>query len=103
MFLALKKIIRIFIPPVCRICFAILAGIKGKILMGSKQIRKYKHRSGIKRIFILANGPSLNDTLTRHKDILKETECVAVNMFAYTDFFIEIKPLWYVLADPAFF
>lgn len=55
------------------------------------------------RIIILANGPSLADTINNHMKFLKSAPCMAVNFAAIADDFRELKPRYYVLADPHFF
>jgi len=54
-------------------------------------------------IIILGNGPSLNDTMRDHADSLKKNTLLAVNYSANTPVFTELKPEFYVLADPHFF
>lgn len=54
-------------------------------------------------IVILANGPSLNDTMARHADMLKSSVTMAVNFAANTDLFFELRPRYYVMVDPVFF
>lgn len=54
-------------------------------------------------IVILANGPSLNDTMARHTDILKNSVTMAVNFAANTDMFFDLRPRYYVMVDPVFF
>lgn len=51
----------------------------------------------------MANGPSLNDTIAQHLDILRRSNTMAVNFAALSEAFFEIRPEWYVLADPLFF
>lgn len=68
------------------------------------------HRSTISKvanhndsIIIMGNGPSLNDTISQHGDILKSTPTLAVNFAANAPQFTELRPRFYVLADPHFF
>lgn len=55
------------------------------------------------RIIIMGNGPSLNQTIGEHLDLLSSTPAMAVNFAANAPVFREIKPRFYVLADPYFF
>lgn len=55
------------------------------------------------RIVILGNGPSLNDTIRDHIVQLKALPLMAVNFAANAPIFKELKPQFYVLADPHFF
>lgn len=54
-------------------------------------------------IVILANGPSLNDTMALHADLLKSSVTMAVNFAANTDMFFELRPRYYVMVDAVFF
>lgn len=54
-------------------------------------------------IIIMGNGPSLNDTIANHRDKLLTTPTLAVNFAANAPEFRELKPRFYVLADPHFF
>lgn len=58
---------------------------------------------GLDKVIILGNGPSLKDTLAQFGDVIKNTPSVAVNFMANTPQFFEIRPDYYVLADPLFF
>lgn len=55
------------------------------------------------RIIIMGNGPSLNETIEAHADILQSMPTMAVNFAANAPIFREIRPRFYVLADPYFF
>lgn len=55
------------------------------------------------RLLILANGPSLADTIRNNRSFLKSAPTLAVNFAAIADDFLELKPRYYVLADPHFF
>ena len=54
-------------------------------------------------IIILGNGPSLKDTLSRHSAEICRRPVLAVNFMANAPQFREIRPDYYVLADPHFF
>lgn len=55
------------------------------------------------RIIILGNGPSLNQTIADHMDVLVSTPTMAVNFFANTPVFRQLRPRYYILVDPLFF
>lgn len=55
------------------------------------------------KIIVMGNGPSLNDTIAQHLDTLRHSDTLAVNFAALADVFFDIKPAYYVLADPLFF
>lgn len=54
-------------------------------------------------LVILGNGPSLNDTMSKHAGFLKQRQLLAVNFAANTPVFTELKPCYYMLTDPVFF
>lgn len=54
-------------------------------------------------LIILANGPSLNDTLQNHSQTLQQADLLAVNFGAISPHFHVLRPKYYVLADPLFF
>lgn len=54
-------------------------------------------------LVILANGPSLRETLDSYAERLAVMPTMAVNFAANTEDFRQIKPKYYVLADPHFF
>jgi len=62
-----------------------------------------KKISDADRIIIMGNGPSLSSTITNQGDILRKSRTMAVNFAANTPVFREIRPRFYVLADPYFF
>lgn len=53
-------------------------------------------------LVILANGPSLNKTVTDHRDFLDSRTLLAVNFCATSPMFTELKPELYLIADPLF-
>ena len=55
------------------------------------------------RLFVLATGPSFNNDLKCYKDEICSNDSVAMNMFATTPLFEELKPRVYLLADPLWF
>lgn len=65
----------------------------------------YREELTGKRVYILANGPSLNSDLVnllKDKTFEKSIKCVT-NFFANSDIFCKLKPSIYILADPKFF
>lgn len=51
---------------------------------------------------ILANGPSLQTTVSSHRDFLEGKALMAVNFFAVSEEFTQLKPEYYLIADPLF-
>lgn len=56
-----------------------------------------------RRLVILANGPSLRGTIDTRGDLLSHMTAMAVNFFANTPEFEQLRPQLYILADPHFF
>ena len=75
-----------------------------KIALQSKQcgIRPHDPAEG-DTLIVLANGPSLRDTIVNHGAMLAKRPTLAVNFAANADSFALLKPRYYVLADPHFF
>lgn len=59
------------------------------------------HRGG--RIIVMGNGPSLNDAIANHADVIASTPSMAVNFAALSPALSRLRPEYYVLADPHFF
>jgi len=55
------------------------------------------------KIFILGNGPSLNENLSNDIELLKNNDTFCVNSFCFTDYFNAIKPKYYIFLDPRYF
>lgn len=73
-----------------------------KIMIQSRRPSvKRQPRSG--RMIILGNGPSLAKTIADDGDILRSSDCMAVNFMANMPQFRELRPNHYILCDPHFF
>lgn len=53
-------------------------------------------------LLILANGPSLNETVNLHPDFVKGKTLLAVNFGVTSPMYEELKPELYLIADPLF-
>lgn len=53
-------------------------------------------------LLILANGPSLNDTVERHADFVQGKTLLAVNFCVNSPMFEQLRPELYLIADPLF-
>jgi len=73
-----------------------------KIVVQSRAVKRPCKAAG-QRVIVLANGPSLNETISAHREEIMHTPSIAVNFFANTPYFDELQPEYYVLADPHFF
>ena len=74
-----------------------------KMALQSRRCRIKKADDTDRPLIILANGPSLRDTLDKYGDRLASMPTLAVNFAANTPDFRTIRPKYYVLADPHFF
>lgn len=54
-------------------------------------------------IYVLGNGPSLNETLSDAFEKLKAEPCFAVNNFAFSSFYEVLKPSYYLISAPEYF
>ena len=73
------------------------------VLQSRRTISPRPCAKGGDSIIILGNGPSLKDTLSRHSAEICRRPVLAVNFMANAPQFREIRPDYYVLADPHFF
>lgn len=55
-----------------------------------------------KELLILANGPSLNRTVTESASFLEGKTLLSVNFFAISPLFAQLRPELYLIADPLF-
>ncbi|MDE6099400.1 MAG: hypothetical protein K2G24_10985 [Muribaculaceae bacterium] len=83
---------------------ALMAKSLVKIVLQSRPV-SIREQSGQchDSITILANGPSLADTIREHGHELASSTCMAVNFAANAPEFTSLHPRYYILADPHFF
>src|SRR5687767_4120017 len=75
-----------------------------KILVMTKLAYTFpKKKTSGKTLYILANGPSLNETLNNPQIKLGEQEVMCMNNFSTSSHFLSIRPKFYMLAAPDFF
>lgn len=98
----MKVLLRAVIPP---ILFEIRNIFKGLYVflfhLHNKNTVKYDSKQG-RELYILGNGPSINESLEKGMEKFMNTDCMVVNHFADSPLFRQIKPSFYLLADPAF-
>lgn len=73
------------------------------LLLARRPEIKSKDRNSNNPLIILANGPSLRETIDRYSNQLSESDTLAVNFAANAPEFKILKPNYYVLADPHFY
>ena len=54
-------------------------------------------------LHILANGPSLNESLNKYADKFISAQTLCVNNFAFSDWFNKIQPKYYVINAPEYY
>ncbi len=72
-----------------------------KLILLSRSVKLPK--ADTETMVIMANGPSLNETLRDNADALRRLPTLAVNFAANADIFFDIKPCYYLMVDPVFF
>jgi hypothetical protein len=71
-----------------------------KVLLLSRKSKLPKANS--QELIILGNGPSLKDFLEKHQSFIKGKDTLAVNHFADTDAYQQIKQTYYMINVPEF-
>lgn len=95
--MACIEYLRLFLPP---IYYKIKEKIFRKSLIESP-LPQIEHHSD--KLIIIGNGPSLNESVVRYKDVITKYDRICVNYFGSSDLYVDLKPNIYVFADPAFF
>lgn len=52
--------------------------------------------------YVLGNGPSLSDEIEKIQEVAEKTSLFVVNFFAFSEYYVKLKPKFYVLADNVF-
>lgn len=97
--MTLYGLVKQFIPPIYyttrrrvnRFCHPIVSSPLPQITRNSK------------KIVVIGNGPSLNDSIDKYKREILINDRICVNFFGSSNLYEELKPNIYVFADPAFF
>jgi len=75
----------------------------GKVIIQSNPFLSYpKIKTDTKSCVILGNGPSLNQTIKDKSVFLKDKTLFCVNIFARTEHYEILKPLFYVITSPEY-
>lgn len=98
--MTLKNFIKLFVPPIIVKIKDRLARKKNVELTPSP-LPQIEHHS--EKMVIIGNGPSLNESVVKYKEEILANDRMAVNFFASSDLYEQLKPNIYVFADPAFF
>ncbi len=71
-----------------------------RVWLLSKWFVKKPQQAQDSTLVILGNGPSLEETLTAYPNVISGKALLAVNHFASTDLYIELKPKYYIFSAP---
>jgi len=82
--------------------FSILSILTSSVI-ASYKIRTISKTQTNSCCCVLGNAPSLQDSIDRDTEFIKQKDVLAVNFFAEYDCFLDIKPNYYLLIDPEFF
>lgn len=74
-----------------------------KILLQSRRVGTPRKTCTHDEIVVLGNGPSLRPLIESKRDFLQGKSLLAVNYAVLSDSYEELKPDYYLVADPAFF
>lgn len=97
---SIKYLIKLFLPP-------IIIKLKNLIFVRQQTIMKLTSSIGEVQIngvtlVVIGNGPSLLQSLKENEQILMQKDSLVVNHFCETEYYAQIKPKYYLLADPAY-
>lgn len=82
--------------------FATFKGMT-KVILLSRPVKYMTEAAPGSSLIIMGNGPSLAAAIAECRDVLETHPLMAVNFAANTEEFLELKPRYYVMADPVFF
>lgn len=74
-----------------------------KMWLQSKAIKMPCELDTHAEIVVLGNGPSLRPLIERSRSFFDGKALMAVNYAVLSDYYTDLKPRYYVVADPAFF
>lgn len=92
------EIIRSFLSDFVQTVLSII-----KILLQSRWVEKPQKICLHDELVVLGNGPSLRSLIESKRTFLQGKSLLAVNYAVLSDYYGELKPDYYLVADPAFF
>lgn len=92
----IKTLIKLLVPPFIT---NIYHKCKIKKINLISTINQIQHTNN--SLYIIGNGPSLDSSLKIYKKNMVINDCMVVNLFCNTALFNELKPRYYVIADPS--
>lgn len=87
----------------CNTAVSLLSVVIFSSFKCNKMINSIKHDIISADCVVLGNGPSLKECLNNHIEVLDQKDLIAVNNFCFSEYFMILKPKYYILADPQFF
>jgi hypothetical protein len=87
----------VFVRNIFLTCITLL-----RVILHSKWFIRFRKNDTSETLLILGNGPSLAINLGRDLSIIKQNPVLCVNGFAISEYYEQIKPTYYVIADNAF-
>ena len=79
------------------VCF-----LMSRVIRSRSKIFEYQKKSN-RRLYVLANGPSLKKDLVVFEKDISAADTIVVNFMGLTPEFFKVRPTCYVFADPVFF
>lgn len=100
--MTIKKFTKLFVPPVVFKAWNRIRGTKEvEAQLRPSPLPQIERHSD--KMVLIGNGPSLMKSVELYKDEILKNDRIAVNFFASSELFEQLKPNLYVFADPAFF
>lgn len=93
-----SEIAQTFLTELWQTCLSVV-----KILLQSRSAEVPQKPEGTDEMVVLGNGPSLRPFIENKRDFFDGKALLAVNYAVLSDYYTDLKPHYYVVADPAFF
>lgn len=74
-----------------------------KIMLQSKFCTRLPNNPKKGTLLVLGNGPSLRPLIETKPDLFKDKDLLAVNYAVLSEYYTQLKPQYYLVADPIFF
>jgi len=98
----LKKRIKIIFRVFNDILNSLISIVKVVVLSGFYPKVKKIDLDNIEECYVLGNGPSLETAIKSDVKFFSKKHLMVVNNFALTDYYAELKPRFYIFADPSY-
>ena len=71
-----------------------------KIVLKSRRASVQKPSQPGRDLVVLGNGPSLRPLIENHRDFLLDKDLLAVNYAVLSEYYTQLRPAYYLVADP---